>query len=254
MQVGFDMKGQYNTRFPLPGKTTPVFVLCSAFLKQEDTLAVSVRTVYTEDIRALFATVSDLLDLKSGGESKRTLSSEEIKALDKQAVALIKKIHRLMVYEFAETPARVTEWGFDVKQTGKRTGTILIPDGREAIVAVLDRYAKTEKGRPAAERFKSPTLAEVVAVVDGLKANVGTRGTAKSQRVSATQQTLDTAARLLDLLQAAAVQIVVKQCNGQVTPDLGQWGYEVIARNNAARSSAARNGAVKKSTKPAQTP
>ena len=69
--------------------------LCSAFLKQENTLSVPARTVYTDDIRALFATVSDLLDLKSGGESKRTLSSEEIKALDKtdlgQAIYRLRK-------------------------------------------------------------------------------------------------------------------------------------------------------------------
>jgi len=242
MQVGFDMKGQHNVRFPLPGKTTPVFTLCDAFLKKEDALPAAARTAYTEDIRALFTQSGSLLDLKAGGESRRVLSSEEVKALDKKSVALVKKIHRTMEYEFGDTPAKAAEWGFDIKQTGKRTGTILMPDGRAAIVALLDRYATTEKARPAAERFKSPALAEVVAVVDGLKQNVGARGTGKGQRASGTQQINTLTARLLDLLQAAAVQIVVKQYDGQVTPDLAQWGFEVTARQPSAKK------AVKKAT------
>jgi len=235
MQVGFDMKGSHNTKFPLPGKTTPVFTLCAAFLKKEDTQSASTRTVYTDDIRALYTTVADLLDLKSGGESQRTLSSEEVKALDKQSVALIKKIHRAMVYEFAETPAQATRWGFDISQTGKRAGTILMSDGRAAIVKTLAQYAKTERARSATDRFKQPLLADVEKVVAGLQASLGERQTGKSQRTTGTQQTLDAAARLLDLLQAAAVQIVVKQYNGKVTPDLGQWGFEVIARGKSVK-------------------
>ncbi len=155
---------------------------------------------------------------KSTGESQRVLSSEEVKALDKKSVELIKKIHRAMVYEFGDTPAEATKWGFDIRQTGKRSGTILMPDGRAAIIKTLAQYAKTEKTRPAAERFKAPALNDVQAVVDGLTANVNTRGTAKGQRAAGVQQSSETAARLLDLLQAAAVQIVVKQCGGKVRP------------------------------------
>ncbi len=238
MKVGFDTLGKYDIGFPLPRAAPKIFTLCTAFLKKEDTLSASLRTAYTEDIRALFATVSELLDLKSGGESKRALSSEEVKALDKQAVALIKKIHRLMVYEYAETPAEVTQWGFDITQTGRRKGTILMPDGRAAIVKVLAQYARTERTRPATERFKQPGLAEVEDVVTGLQDQLGTRQTGQSQRVAGNQKTLDMAARLLDLLQAAAVQIVVKQYNGAVVPELGEWGYEVTAKNRPAKKVA----------------
>ncbi len=245
MKVGFDTLGTHDVKYPLPRQSPKIFTLCTAFLAKEDSLTASARTVYTEDIRDLFTQSGAAQDQKASGESQRALSSEEIKALDKQSVALIQKIHRTMLYEFAETPAEATKWGFDVKQTGKRAGTILMPDGRAAIVAVLNRYAKTEKARPASDRFKAPALAEVVAVVDGLSANTTTRGAAKSQRVAATQQTADAAARLLDLLQGAAVQIVIKQFDGKVTPELGEWGYEVVARSSAARSNVARSKVVK---------
>ena len=237
VQVGFDTKGQFNTGFPLPRHTSKIFTLCNAFLTKEDTLSAGARTVYTEDIRTLFTAVSDLLDLKSGGESQRVLSSEEVKALDKQAAALIKKIHRAMVYEFGDTPAEASKWGFDIKQTGQRSGTILMPIGREAIVRVLAQYAKTEKARPASARFKTLALAEVDNVVAGLQTNLGARQTGESQRASGTQQTLDTAAKLLDLLQAAAVQIVVKQFDCKVTPELGAWGFEVTARTSKAKKN-----------------
>lgn len=238
MRCGFDVNGTHDVKFLDARKTTAIFTLCDAFLKKEDTLAVSAQTAFTEDIRTLYATVSDLLDLKSGGESQRTLSSEEVKALDKQAVALIKKIHRTMVYEFAEMPAEATRWGFDISQTGKRKGTILMPDGRAAIVKVLAKYAKIERIRPATERFKQPLLGDVEKVVAGLQNSLGERQTGRSQRVSGTQKTQETAARLLDLLQGAAVQIVVQRFNGKVTPELGEWGYEVVARSSVAKKTA----------------
>ena len=186
MFVGFDTKGTHDVTFVRPRETGKVITLCNAFLTKEDTLSAGVRTVYTEDIRALFTAVSDLLDLKSGGESQRVLSSEEVKALDKQAAALIKKIHRAMVYEFGDTPAEASRWGFDIKQTGQRRGTILMPIGREAIVRVLAQYAKTEKARPASARFKTPVLADVDSVVVGLQTNLGARQTGQSQRASGT--------------------------------------------------------------------
>ena len=244
MFVGFDVNGTHDVKFSAVRRPAKIFTLCTAFLAKEDTLSASARTVYTEDIRDLLAQSGAAQDQKASGESQRALSSEEVKALDKQAVAFIKKIHRTMVYEFAETPAEATQWGFDVKQTGKRAGTILMPDGRAVILKVLARYAKTERSRPATQRFAAPPLAEVQAVVDGLSTTVNTRGTAKSQRVAATQQTLDAAARLLDLLQGAAVQIVVKQFNGKVTPELGEWGYEVVARSSAARSKGVKTPPV----------
>jgi len=230
MRVGFDINGTHDVKFADFRKIAVIYNLGQAFLTKEDTLDDDERTVYTEDIRALLASMSEALDLKSTGSSQRTLSSEEIKALDKQATTLIKKVHALMMLEFGDTPAEATRWGFDVKQTGKRRGTILMPDGRAAIVKTLGQYAKTEKARPAAERFKSPLLAEVQAVVDGLNTNVNTRTTAKGQRASGVQQSNEASAHLLDLLQAAAVQIVVKQFECKVTPDLAQWGFEVTAK------------------------
>jgi hypothetical protein len=238
MKVGFDTLGKYDVHYPLPRQAPKIFTLCTHFLIKEDNSAASARTVYTEDIRALLVQSGAAQDQQASGESQRALSSEEVKALDKQAVALIKKIHRTMMYEFAESPAEATAWGFDIKQTGKRAGLILLPEGRAAIVKALAQYAKAERARPAADRFKLPALSEVEAVVDGLSTNLNSRGTGQSQRVAATQQTQAAAARLLDLLQAAAVQIVVKQFDGKVMPELGEWGYEVVARSSAARQPA----------------
>ena len=240
MFVGFDVKGTHDVKFADPRKTAKIYTLAGAFLTKEDELDKDERTVYTEDIRELLATVDAALGLKSTGESQRVLSSEEVKALDKKSVELIKKIHRTMVYEFADTPAEATRWGFDISQTGKRTGTIRIPDGRAAIVKTLAQYAKTEKARPAAERFKAPVLTEMQVVVDGLTANVNTRSTAKGQRAAGVQQSSATAVRLLDLLQAAAVQIVVKRFDCKVTPELTQWGFEVVAKKPTKKKPAVK--------------
>src|SRR3972149_4300055 len=134
MQVGFDIKGQYNVSFPIPGKVDKIRALGGVFLVKEDSLSAALRTVYTEDIRALVTQGDVLLDQKSSGESRRVLSSEEVKALDKRSVDLVKQIHRSVVYECGDTPAQAAEWGFEVRQTGRRKGTVLLPTGRTAIL------------------------------------------------------------------------------------------------------------------------
>jgi hypothetical protein len=129
MQVGFDMKGQYNAQFPKSDKVTPIFTLAGAFLAKEDELDEGERTVYTEGIRELFATVDASLEQKSTGESQRAISSEEVKALDKKSVELIKKIHRTMNYEFGETPAEATKWGSILARPANAAARFASPRG-----------------------------------------------------------------------------------------------------------------------------
>ncbi len=141
-----------------------------------------------------------------------------------------------------DSPARATEWGFDVKQTGQRSGTILVPQGREALLKTLATYVTTEESRPAAERFTTPNLAEVKTVCDKLHQSIEGRADGQAQRESGTAEANLVAEEVLDLLQAALVQIVVKQYGRKVTPDLQNWGFEVVARTASHPAEPATGG------------
>ena len=94
----------------------------------------------------------------------------------------------------------------------------------------LGAYIAQEESRPAAECFKLPSLDEVKTVHEGLSQSITARQGGKTQRQSGGAQVEEVGMELLDLLQAAIVQIVVNQYGRKVTPDLQQWGVEVVAR------------------------
>lgn len=230
MRVEFDVNGSYVVRFPLPRATAQILKLGEAFLRKEDQRAAGARTIYTEDIRGLVARGNRSVDQKSSGEGQRTVSSEGVKQMEIHARKLATQIQNLLKATFPDSPARATEWGFDVKQIGQRSGAILLPPNREGLVRTLTAYIATEEGRPAAERFKTPDLADVKTVCDRLRQSLEARADSQAQRESGTAQANAVADELLDLLQAALVQIIVKQYGRKVTPDLQSWGFEVTAR------------------------
>ena len=142
MFVGFDVNGTHDVKFNAVRRPAKIFTLCTAFLAKEDTLSASARTVYTEDIRDLLAQSGAAQDQKASGESQRALSSEEVKALDKQAVAFIKKIHRTMVYEFAETPAEAAGIVRAQRELGLKTGALVtVPVPAEAELPAAEAEA-----------------------------------------------------------------------------------------------------------------
>lgn len=230
MRVEFDVNGSYVVRFPLQRATAQILKLGEAFLRKEDQRAAGARTIYTEDIRGLVARGTQSVAQKSSSEGQRTQSSEDLKQLEVHARKLAAQIQSLLKATFMDTPAKATEWGFEVKQIGHRSGTILLPQGRDELVKTLTAYIATEEGRPAAERFKTPDLAEVKTVCDRLRQSMEARADSQAQRESGTAQANAVADELLDLLQAALVQIIVKQYGRKVTPDLQSWGFEVTAR------------------------
>lgn len=230
MRVEFDAKGSFSVRLPQSDEVSRILKLCTGFLRKEDQLAAGLRTLYTEDIRVLAARGNQLVEQKSSGEGQRTQSSEDLKQIEAHAKKLATQIQSLLKAMFIDSPAKATEWGFDVKQTGQRSGTILLPQGREALLKTLTTYLATEESRPAAERFTTPDPSEVKKVCDGLRQSMEGRADGQAQRESGTAEANLVAEEALDLLQAALVQIVVKQYGRKVTPDLQNWGFEVVAR------------------------
>lgn len=74
----------------------------------------------------------------------------------------------------------------------------------------------------------------MTALNNALQAAAAARQAGRNQREAAVQTRTAATSRLLDLLQAAAIIIVVTQFNGVVTNDLQHWGYNVIARTPAS--------------------
>ena len=94
----------------------------------------------------------------------------------------------------------------------------------------LARYVAQETSLDTASRLPEPPLMEMTALNDTLQAADAARKTAQSQREAAVETRKRLVNRLLDLLQAAALGIVLTQFEGRVTNDLQRWGFEVVGR------------------------
>jgi hypothetical protein len=73
-------------------------------------------------------------------------------------------------------------------------------------------------------------LTEVVQVYEGLRDSLETHHTGTTTRKTGVAGTYEIAEALMDFLQAAAVHLVMNDFDRKVTPELGLWGYDVIAR------------------------
>ncbi len=164
------------------------------------------------------------------GHTLAVTSSEEAKRLNERAKVLVRQIQNLLSGLYAETPERAAEWGFEVRQSGSRAGKVLIPATRAEVIATLGKYTEKESSRPVAEQFAVPKLSEVKQVYDGLRGSLETRNLGTTERKTAVAGTYEVAEALLEYLQAALAYLLVTKFDRKVTPELGLWGSDVIAR------------------------
>jgi hypothetical protein len=94
----------------------------------------------------------------------------------------------------------------------------------------LKKYIDTEQGRMPAEQIPVPHLTEVVQVYEGLRDSLETRHTGTTTRKTGVAGTYEVGEALLDFLQAAAMHLIMNDFDRKVTPELGLWGFDVIAR------------------------
>ena len=230
MRFEIDRNGQYVARFPQPRNVAQIEVLAGVFSTHEATLLPTERNPHLPRISELLELSKAYSAQKVSGNALAVTSSEEAKRLNSRARALVRQIQNLISGLFADTPERATEWGFEVRRSGSRAGKVLIPTTRDEMIQTLGQYIDKEESRPEAERFAVPRLAEVKQVYDGLRASLESRDVGTTTRKTGVAGSYEVAEALLDYLQAALAFLLVTRFDRKVTPELGLWGYDVIAR------------------------
>lgn len=145
-----------------------------------------------------------------------------------QATPLLKEAFNQLVWKYRDTLARLERWGLLTKIGARGKLLVTKPQKETGWAAFLQTYVTQEASLPEADRITNPPLAT-------LQALAATARTADVDRVSA-QHTRETgvatrlagAGPLLDLLQLACGMLVATQFDGQVTPALQDWGFNII--------------------------
>ena len=239
LRVQFDTKSNYSVR--LPTTKRKLYKLAVDYVTYEKGLPVAEQTSFTADITHLVEEVDPLFHQQQAGEAQRVQASESLKKYEQEAHDLVRQLQGLMQVYFPHKPEAATQWGFQIRQSGPRPGTVLMPQSREALLTLLNTYIEAETERPEGERFPVPTLETVTGIRDGLAGALQERQAAQAQREASVALTNELRQKLNDYLQAALVYLVVKRFDQKVTPELQAWGFDVVEIRPASSAPPAEN-------------
>jgi FMN-dependent NADH-azoreductase len=138
--------------------------------------------------------------------------------------------------KYAANQAQLEGWGLDTV-AGTAGVVVRKPRTEKEWATFLTTYVTQETSLAAANQIANPPLAEMSTLATTLQTADAARKAGSSQRQAAVETRTAAANRLLDLLQAAALIIVVTQFNGVVTNNLQQWGFQVVTRTPTANGN-----------------
>ncbi len=231
LQIKADITGAYTVRWPLVTRQDEVLALGRMYVAYEGSLPEGER-VLTPGlglIEGVFAAAEGERAAAHNAETARAIASTTYRqtlstAKRKLDVALLQLRAR-----HAGNLALLEAWG--INTVAKTVGiAVRRPRTEREWAQFLARYVAQESSLDAANRLPEPPLTEMSALNDTLQAADTARKTAQRQREAAVETRKGLVNRLLDLLQGAALAIVLTQFEGRVTNDLERWGFQVVAR------------------------
>ena len=243
MRFDLDRAGPYQAKLPTKHDVTDIAGLAEAFVRHELSLPPEQRTLLTEPLQARLAQLQQALQDKRQGQIRATVASGRVKQVEQRARNLVRQIQRHLTAVFFERPAQATAWGFTVRQTGRRAGTLLLPIGRDALLSVLSAYIRQEQSRPAAEQFTLPVLSEVAAARTELTEQVAAFQQATALKEAGRAASVRLATEVLVHLQVALAYLMITRLDSKVTPQLQAWGFNIVERRARSKAEPAADAA-----------
>jgi hypothetical protein len=187
-----------------------------------------------KDLSPLFFTglITAAQDAAAGagaGEADRARAAEVVRQADEQLRPLLDKVILRLKNRHADNLAELEQWGLKTK-IGTRGVTVNQPKNVTDWRAFLLAYVAKESSQPAATQISDPPLSRLAAIAAALQENQAVRTKQTHQRLRGVAARATAVQTLLDALQAAAAVLIVTRFGGQITRDLQQWGYELVAK------------------------
>ena len=163
------------------------------------------------------------------GELARTKSSVIFHNTLDQATPLLKTAITELLWKYRDSLGELEGWGLPVKQGARGKFLVTKPKKEAAYAAFMQRYVAKEASLPEAARITNPPLAQLQALAATAQLHDEGRVAGQATREKGTAARAAGTGPLLDLLQLACGMLVVTQFDGQITPALQDWGFNIIA-------------------------
>jgi hypothetical protein len=165
----------------------------------------------------------------SRGEAERARAAEAVRQAAEERRPLIDKLLLHLKSRHANNLAELEI--YSLKTTAGSRG-VSVQKPRDAIQrrAFCLAYVEQQTLLPPAQQISDPPLSQIALIAKALQDNQAerTEQIIRRQRNVATRTAA--AQRLHEALQAAAAVLIITCFDGQITRDLQQWGYDVVAK------------------------
>lgn len=229
LAIRVDDKGDLEVRWP--AKDEQVIALGEAYIARETSLSADQRLSEPElgQVQTALDNTKEAVGMAGSGEVERATAAEAYRQAMEEARPLLELALLRLKSQYAANLAQLEAWGLQTK-SGARGVTVLKPDHTKGWAAFLLAYVEREQNLPAEARIADPSLDQMAALAEAVRQNQEQRLNGRTQREIGVKTRSEAVQQLLDLLQLAAVVLVVTRYNRRVMNDLQQWGYEVTAR------------------------
>lgn len=179
-------------------------------------------------MQAQYTLAVNARNLAQTGEAARTEASDAYrKALDKARALLLRALTYLK-FKHADNLAQIEHWGWDARLTKRGGYTIKMPTKDADLIRLLEIYVAYEATR-GPEQISDPPLPTLQALLVDIHDLAQNVGSSRTQRTSNIFERTQATHKLQDLLQVSGLAICMLFYDGEVHPDLANWGYTIVA-------------------------
>ncbi|MCB9134392.1 MAG: hypothetical protein H6636_03130 [Anaerolineales bacterium] len=166
-------------------------------------------------------------NLAHAGEAARTEARDAYRIAVDTVRSLLQRALAFLKFKHADHLPLLEHWGWNVRQSKRGGYTVKMPAKDLDVIHLLEFYVAYEATR-GTEQISDPpltTLQNLLVDIQDLAQNLGS---SKAQRTTNIFIRGSAAYKLQDLLQGAAFAISLLQYDGEVHPDLANWGYTLV--------------------------
>lgn len=228
LALKFDATGKLVIDFGLTD--AEIISLGNAFIEQE-TRQLPAQQLKAPDLMLIRAARDEALSAAEQAQTNENLRAVSTAAFDnaltaakvdlKEAIIELKHKHR-------KNRAILRDWGLVTVEGVDVNVRVKTPTSDRGWADLIHAYVIKEQSLPEAERLVEPSLARLIDLDAIIQTNLAQRATGTTERGIGVKGRLKAVTRLLDLLQAAAVVLVVTRYDGCVSEELTRWGYKVL--------------------------
>lgn len=162
------------------------------------------------------------------GEATRTITTGDYRTTVTTIRGHLDRALTYLKYKHANNLLLLEQWGWNIRHTARGGLTVRMPQTDADLLLLLERYVAHEGKLGAGQQITDPPFATLQALLVDVQDLAQNRRSSKVQRSSNVQARSTAARELLDLLQAAAINLCLLEFGGMVHPELANWGYTVV--------------------------